>query len=99
MSQEQGDGEQPWALAGRHTAHSADEHVEVVADVEFFEQGVQQPARPREAVRAFGEGPKVIETAVSSPVVDLDALGRPGPLLWARASSASGSVAHGRHLR
>ena len=78
MSQEQRDREQPWVLAGGQAGHTADEHVEVVADVEFFEQRVQQPARPRETARTFGERPKVVEAAVSSPVVDLDALGRPG---------------------
>ena len=38
VSQEQRDGEQPWVLAGGLAGHTADEHVEVVADVEFFEQ-------------------------------------------------------------
>ena len=68
MSQEQRDGEQPWVLAGGQAGHTADEHVEVVTDVEFFEQGVQQPSRQREAARAFGQRAKVIEAAVSSPV-------------------------------
>ena len=54
MSQEQRDREQPWVLAGGQAGHTADEHVEVVADVEFFEQRVQQPSRQREAARAFG---------------------------------------------
>jgi hypothetical protein len=99
VSQEQRDREQPWVLAGRQAGHTADEHVEVVADVEFFEQGMQQAPRQRKTVRAFGQGPKVIEAVVASPVVDLNALVRPGRLLWARASSACGSVAHGRHLR
>jgi len=99
VSQEQRDREQPWVLAGRLAGHTADEHVEVVADVEFFEQRVQQPSRQRKTARAFGQHPKVIETAVSSPVIDLNAFRGPGRLLWARASSACGSVAHGRHLR
>ena len=54
MSQEQRDSEQPWVLAGREAGHTADEHVEVVADVEFFEQCVQQPARQRDTACAFG---------------------------------------------
>ena len=45
VSQEQRDGEQPWVLAGGLAGHTPDEHVEVVADVEFFEQRVQQPPR------------------------------------------------------
>jgi hypothetical protein len=54
VSQEQRDREQPWVLAGRLAGHTADEHVEVVADVEFFEQRVQQPSRQRKTARAFG---------------------------------------------
>jgi len=54
VSQEQRDREQPWVLAGGLADHTADEHVEVVADVEFFEQRVQQPSRQRETARAFG---------------------------------------------
>jgi hypothetical protein len=34
--------------------HTPDEHVEVVADVELFEQRVQQLVRQRETVRSFG---------------------------------------------
>jgi hypothetical protein len=54
VSQEQRDREQPWVLAGRQAGHTADEHVEVVADVEFFEQRVQQPSGPRKTARALG---------------------------------------------
>jgi hypothetical protein len=54
VSQEQRDREEAWILSRGQAGHTADEHVEVVADVEFFEQRVQQPVRPREAVRAFG---------------------------------------------
>ena len=78
VSQEQRDGEQPWVLAGGLAGHTADEHVEVVADVEFFEQRMQQPSRQHKAARAFGQRPKVIEAVVSSPVIDLDAGTRAG---------------------
>jgi len=54
VSQEQRNGEQPWVLAGGQTGHRPDEHVEVVTDVKFFEQGVQQLTRQREAARAIG---------------------------------------------
>jgi len=81
VSQEQRDREQPWVLAGGQAGHTADEHVEVVTDVKFFEQGVQQLTRQREAARAFGQRPKVVEAAVSSPVVDLDTLRCPGRVL------------------
>ena len=59
MSQEQRDREQPWVLAGGQAGHTTDEHVEVVADMEFFEQRVQQPSRQREAalrLRLTSEG-------------------------------------------
>ena len=41
MSQEEGDGDQPWVLAGSAVGHTADEHVEVVADMEFLEQRIE----------------------------------------------------------
>jgi hypothetical protein len=41
VSQEQRDREQPRVLALVQAGHMADERVEVVADVEFFEQRVQ----------------------------------------------------------
>jgi hypothetical protein len=54
VSQEQRDREQAGIFARGEVGHTPDEHVEVVADVEFFEQRVQQPARQRETVRPFG---------------------------------------------
>jgi hypothetical protein len=53
VSQEQRDREQAWILTRGQVGHTPDEHVEVVADVEFFEQLVQQPGRQRETVRGF----------------------------------------------
>jgi hypothetical protein len=54
VSQEYRYREQAGIFARGEAGHTPDEHVEVVADVEFFEQRVQQPARPRETVRPFG---------------------------------------------
>jgi hypothetical protein len=54
VSQEHRYCEQAGIFARGQVGHTPDEHVEVVADVEFFEQRVQQPARPRETVRPFG---------------------------------------------
>jgi hypothetical protein len=54
VSQEQRERKQAWVLTRGQVGHTPDEHVEVIADVEFFEQRVQQPARPRKTVRAFG---------------------------------------------
>jgi hypothetical protein len=44
VSQEQRDREQAWILPRGQAGHTADEHVEVVTDLEFFEERVQQPA-------------------------------------------------------
>ena len=53
MSQEQRDREQTWILTRAQVGHTPDEHVEFVADMEFFEQRMQLPARERGAVGAF----------------------------------------------
>ena len=60
MSQEQRDGEQPWVLAGGQAGETGPTStIEVVGDVEFFEEGVAAAdatsARPS---RAFGQFPK-----------------------------------------
>jgi hypothetical protein len=54
VSQEHRYCEQAGIFARGEVGRTSDEHVEVVADVEFFEQRVQQPARQRETLRAFG---------------------------------------------
>ena len=78
MSQKERNGDEARVLAGGKAGHTADEHVEVVTDVEFFEQRVKQPARQHEIARAFGQGAKVIEAAVSSPVVHRGEVNRVG---------------------
>ena len=40
VSQEQRDGDQPWVLAGGQAGDGADEPIEFVGDVEFFEEDV-----------------------------------------------------------
>ena len=95
MAQEQGDGDQPWELAGGHTGDGADESIELVSDVEFVEEGVDEPTRPREIVCVLRHLLKDSEAVTLSPVSSLDALGRPGAWLWFRDSLAGGSVAHG----
>ena len=52
MAQEQRDGDQPWELAGGHTGDGTDESIEFVGDVEFVEEGGDEPTRPRETVCA-----------------------------------------------
>ena len=70
MSHEERDDEQPWVLAGRYVRHRADEPVEVVADVEFLEQGVQQRTRPIETVCPLCESPEIVDPTVASPVME-----------------------------
>jgi hypothetical protein len=52
VSQKQRDGDQPRVLTGRRAAPTADKRVEVVTDVKFFEQRLEQRTTPREATGA-----------------------------------------------
>ncbi|MGE0703969.1 MAG: hypothetical protein AB7F99_04325 [Vicinamibacterales bacterium] len=52
MSHKHRDGDQPRVLAGRRAGRTADKRVEVVTDVKFFEQRLEQRPRPREATGA-----------------------------------------------
>jgi len=70
VSHEERDDEQPWVLAGRYVRHRADEPVEVVADVEFLEQGFQQRTRPIETVCPLCESPEIVDPTVASPVME-----------------------------
>ena len=99
VTQQQRDGDQPWVLADGHAGDRTDESIEFVSDVEFVEEGVDEPTRPREIVCVPRHLLKDGEAVTLSPVSSLDALRRPGAWLWFRDSLAGGSVAHGRHLR
>jgi hypothetical protein len=99
VAQEQGDGDQPWELAGGHTGGGADESIEFVSDVKFVEECRDEAARPLETAGAIGEFLQNVDAMVLSPVLDPDALRRPRAWLWVRDSSAGRFVAHGRHLR
>ena len=50
MAQQQRDGDQPWVLADGHAGDRTDESIEFVSDVEFVEEGGDEPTRPREIV-------------------------------------------------
>jgi hypothetical protein len=99
VSQKQRDREQTGILPRRRAGHTSDEHIELLADVEFLEQRVEQRARPREAACADCQRTHILKSVVVSPTSELDDL--PVPVRWREAdvSSACGSVAHGRHLR
>jgi len=45
VPQEQRDREEPWILSRGQAGHTADEGVEVITDVKFLEERVQQSAR------------------------------------------------------
>jgi hypothetical protein len=78
MAHEQSNGDQPWELADGHTGNGTDESIEFVSDVEFVEESVDEPTRPREIVSAVRHLLKDSEAVTLSPVSSLDALGRPG---------------------
>ena len=88
MSQKERNGDQARVLAGGKAGHTADEHVEVVTDVQFFEQGVQQPARPFETACAVSQPTKVFEAVIESPGIELEEFVTPVRRAWARGSSA-----------
>jgi hypothetical protein len=50
VSQQEGDGDQPRVLAGGQTRGGTDEPIELVGDVEFFEEDVEEPTSPGNAV-------------------------------------------------
>ena len=52
MSQQERDGDQPWVLAGGQAGDGTDEPIELVGDVEFFEEDVEEPTSPGDAVCA-----------------------------------------------
>jgi hypothetical protein len=81
VAQQQRDGDQPWELADGHAGDGTDESIEFVSDVEFVEEGVDEPTRPREIVSTLRHLLKDSEAVTLSPVSGLDALGRPGAWL------------------
>ena len=99
VAQQQRESDQPWELADAHAGDGTDESIEFVSDVEFVEESVEEPTRPREIVSALRHLLENGEAVTLSPVSSLDALRRPGAWLWFRDSLAGRSVAHGRHLR
>ena len=58
MSQQERDSDQPWVLAGGQTRDGTDEPIELVGDVEFFEEDV---AGADESRRRLVSRPRVLE--------------------------------------
>jgi len=81
VAQQQRDGDQPWELADGHAGDGTDESIEFVSDVEFVEESGDEAARPPETVGTIGEFLQNVAAVVLSPVLDLDALRRPGARL------------------
>ena len=50
MTQEHRERDQPWVLAGGQTRGGTDELIELVGDVEFFEEDVEEPTSPGNAL-------------------------------------------------
>jgi hypothetical protein len=50
VSQQERDRDQPWVLAGGQTRGGTDEPIELVGDVEFFEEDVEEPTSPGNAL-------------------------------------------------
>ena len=83
VAQEQGDGDQPWELAGGQHGRWGRRAIELVGDVEFVEESGERAARPRETVCAIGEFLQNVAAAVSSPVL------RPGRAQASRCVAVS----------
>ena len=64
-------------LAGRREMRT-DESIELVGDVEFVEENVEEPTSPGDAVCAVRQFLKNRVAVAFAPVLDLDALRRPG---------------------
>jgi hypothetical protein len=50
VSQQERDSDQPWVLAGGQTRGGTDESIELVGDVEFFEEDIEEPTSPGDAL-------------------------------------------------
>jgi hypothetical protein len=50
VAQQESDSDQPWVLAGGQTRGGTDEPIKLVGDVEFFEEDVEEPASPGDAL-------------------------------------------------
>ena len=50
VSQQERDNDQPWVLAGGQARGGTDELIELVGDVEFFEENVEEPTSPGDAL-------------------------------------------------
>jgi len=50
VSQQERDSDQPWVLAGGQTRNGTDESIELVGDVEFFEEDVEEPTSPSDVL-------------------------------------------------
>ena len=78
MSQQERDNDQPWVLAGGQARGGTDEPIELVGDVEFFEEDVNEPTSPDDALRAVRQFLKNRVAVAFAPVLHLDAVRRPG---------------------
>jgi hypothetical protein len=78
VTQDQRESDQPWELAGRHSGDRADESIEFVRDVEFVEEGGDEPTRPLQTVGAVRDFLQQVIAVAGSEVLNLDASARRG---------------------
>ena len=76
VAQQQRDGDQAWVVLGQSGGDATGERVELVGDLEFLEQGDEQPARPRQPACAFRVDTQVRGATMAPPLVDLASIGR-----------------------
>jgi hypothetical protein len=78
VTQDQRENDQPWELAGGHSGERADESIEFVRDVEFVEEGGDEPTRPLQTVGAVRDFLQQVIAVAGSEVLNLDASARRG---------------------
>jgi hypothetical protein len=70
--------DQPRELAGGHSGERSDESIEFVRDVEFVEEGGDEPPRPLQTVGAVRDFLQQVIAVAGSEVLNLDASARRG---------------------
>ena len=78
MTQDQRRGDQPRELAGGYAGKRTDESIEFVRDVEFVEEGGDEPPCPLQTVGAVRDLLQQVIAVAGSEVLNLDTSARRG---------------------
>jgi hypothetical protein len=78
VTQDQRENDQPWELAGGHSGERSDESIEFVRDVEFVEEGGDEPPCPPQTVGAVRDFLQQVIAVAGSEVLNFDASARRG---------------------